>query len=66
MHASVSGSDDSVHDLRARLRFLLAQPVDFRDNDTAATVAKVRILTAAATYLNLLAVTEHGGRHGLV
>src|SRR5687768_2688621 len=59
-------SDDPVRNAGVRLRFLLAQPVDFRRTDTEATIDKVRILTAAAAYLNLLAVTDHGGRHGIV
>lgn len=54
------------------IRFLLAQPLDFTRTDTDATIAKVRIFTAAAYYFNVLAVDEFGGRpgapraHGLV
>jgi death-on-curing protein len=62
----MTGDDDSVDDLSARLRFLLLHPIDFRRTDTGSTIAKVRILTAAATYLNTLTIAEHGGRSGSI
>ncbi len=53
-------------DLLARLEFILAEPVDFTRTDTATTFVKVRILTAAAIYFNLLSVADFGGRPGPV
>src|SRR5215217_1867681 len=50
--------------LLERLQFILAQPVNFIATDTATTLAKVRLLTAAATYFNILSVTDFGGRSG--
>jgi prophage maintenance system killer protein len=48
-----------------RLRWQLVEPVDFTPLDHETTAAKVRLLSAAATYFNLLALTEFGGRVGL-
>lgn len=56
----------SLAGLLVRLRFALAEPVDFAHADPETTAAKVRLLTAAATYFNVLAVTEFGGRPGPV
>jgi prophage maintenance system killer protein len=56
--------DPSVARLLARLRFDLRQAVDFTRSDSETTRAKVRLLTAAARYFNILAVTEFGGRSG--
>ena len=53
-------------DLLARLEFVLAEPVDFTRSDTATTIVKVRILTAAAIYFNLLSITDFGGRAGQI
>ena len=56
----------------ARLQFSLESPVDLRSTDTPSTLEKVRLLTAAAVYFNILAITDFGGRidpereHGLV
>lgn len=47
-----------------RLSFDLQQPFDFRNSDSGSTVVKVRLLTAAATYFNVLAVGDFGGRVG--
>lgn len=58
------GRDPSLPDLLSALRITLQEPVDFTSTDTAATTAKVRVLTAAATYLNLIAIGEFGGRIG--
>ena len=49
-----------------RLRIVLQQPVDFRRSDTDTTPVKIRLLTAAASYFNILAVTDYGGRGGPV
>jgi prophage maintenance system killer protein len=54
----------SLSDLLARIQFLLSQPVDFTRSDGEATTTKVRLLTAAATYFNILAVAGFGGRGG--
>jgi len=56
----------SLGDLLRRLEIVLSEPVDFARTDTATTLAKVRLLTAAATYFNILAVTDFGGRSGAV
>jgi hypothetical protein len=62
----VVNDDDRIQRLSARIRFVLLQPVDFRRIDTASTIAKAHVLTAAASYLNTLTITEHGGRIGSV
>jgi death on curing protein len=59
-----NSGDRPLDDLLARLRFDLAQPVDFARTDSASTVAKVRLLTAAATCFNVLAISDFGGRPG--
>ena len=56
----------SLPDLLVRLEFILSQPVDFTKSDPTTTLAKVRLLTAAAVYFNILAVTDFGGRGGPV
>jgi death-on-curing protein len=56
--------DPSLAALLTRLRFLLREPIDFTRTDTETTLAKVRILTAAAMYFNVLAVADFGGRPG--
>jgi death-on-curing protein len=48
----------------ARLRLILQQSIDFADTDTDTTLTKVRLLSAAATYFNILAVSDFGGRGG--
>jgi len=62
----VDGSHPLVSDLLDRLELALAQPVDFTATDTASTLDKVRLLTAAATYFNILSVTDFGGRSGAI
>ena len=47
-------SDDTLSDLLSQIHFYLQEPLDFRRVDSATTVAKVRILAAAAVYLNPL------------
>ena len=51
-------------ELLGRLRFSLEVPVDFTRVDPESTLTKVRLLTAAATYFNVLTVSEFGGRLG--
>lgn len=59
-------------DLLDQIQFYLAQPLDFTKTDSDTILVKVRILTAAAYYFNILALREFGGRagtardHGLV
>jgi prophage maintenance system killer protein len=50
----------------ARLTLVLQQPIDFAQSDTETTLVKIRLLTAAATYFNVLAITDYGGRAGPV
>ena len=62
-------TDDAQPSLRGllrRLEIVLAEPVDFTRADTTTTLAKVRLLTAAATYFNILVVTDFGGRSAAV
>jgi death-on-curing protein len=62
-------ADDAPTSLAAlleRLQVLLARPIDFSATDTDSTLAKVRLLVAAATYFNVLSVTDFGGRTGAV
>ncbi|MGI8916184.1 MAG: hypothetical protein ACR2JY_20825 [Chloroflexota bacterium] len=56
--------DPSLSDLLSALRITLQEPVDFTRTDTEATTAKVRVLAAAATYLNIIAISEFDGRIG--
>lgn len=50
----------SLEKILDRIQFALREPIDFTTTDTATTLAKVRLLTAAATYFNTLAVTDFG------
>jgi hypothetical protein len=54
----------SLENITTQIRFHLSDEIDFARTDTASTLAKVRLLTAAATYFNTLAVDEFGGRSG--
>src|SRR5687768_9765786 len=56
----------SLHDLLTRLRIVLSQPVDFAATDAETTIVKVRLLTAAAVYFNVLSLSDFGGRAGAV
>ena len=56
--------DAALAILLERLQFSLAEPVDFADIDPASIASKVRLLSAAAVYFNILAVVEFGGRPG--
>ena len=56
----------TLTELLQRLTVILAQPIDFTAADTDSTLAKVRLLTAAATYFNVLSVSHFGGRFGPV
>lgn len=53
-------------DLLDRLEIILSDPIDFTKSDTESTLAKVRLISAAALYFNILAVTDFGGRSGPV
>lgn len=60
-------ADDAPSPLAAlleRLQVILSQPIDVTATDTESTVATVRLLTAAATYFNVLSVSDFGGRSG--
>src|SRR5579859_5752373 len=54
----------SLEEITARIEFALQEGIDFTKVDTTTTLAKVRLLTAAATYFNTLAVADFGGRVG--
>jgi len=62
----VDDTDASLRGLLARLEFILQRPVDFAATDTECTLAKVRLLAAAAIYFNTMAVSDFGGRAGPV
>lgn len=53
-----------LSDLLGKLQVSLPEHFDFAATDTETTLAKVRLLTAAATYFNTLALIEFGGRVG--
>jgi len=54
----------SVAELLRRVRFAMAEPVDFERTNHESVLVQVRVLTAAATYFNVLAVADFGGRAG--
>ena len=56
--------DPTLADLLNEITFLLDEPLDFTAADPETLPRKVRILTAAATYFNTLAVIRFGGRSG--
>jgi len=56
----------SLAELLERLTVILVRPIDFAATDTDSTLAKVRLLTATATYFNVLSVSDFGGRAGPV
>jgi prophage maintenance system killer protein len=49
-----------------RLTVILQQPIDFTRADTETSLAKIRLLTAVASYFNILAISDYGGRGGPV
>ncbi|MHB8578207.1 MAG: type II toxin-antitoxin system death-on-curing family toxin, partial [Dehalococcoidia bacterium] len=51
-------------ELLAQIEIILSEPLDFTSTDPDSTHRKVRILTAAATYFNILAIQTFGGRAG--
>jgi len=57
---------DPPEALLTRLTIVLQQPVDFARTYTETTLIKIRLLTAAATYFNVLAISDYGGRSGPV
>lgn len=54
-----------VDAILAQIEFVLREQVDFSASDHETILAKVRLLTAAATYFNVLVVRDFGGRAGL-
>lgn len=56
----------ALTDLLVKLRVDFATEVDFSSRDPSVTLAKVRLITAAATYFNILAISDFGGRSGPV
>jgi death-on-curing protein len=59
-------AESSLTDLLDQIEFLLQVPLDFTGTDPDTTQTKVRVLTAAATYFNTLALRDYGGRPGAV
>jgi death-on-curing protein len=45
----------------SQLAVILAEPIDLGQTDTRTTLAKVRLLAAAAIYFNIAAVADFGG-----
>jgi death-on-curing protein len=60
----VTANTDPLGALLGRIAFVLQEPVDFSRTDAEGRLAQVRLLTAAATYLNVMAVADFGGRLG--
>jgi prophage maintenance system killer protein len=58
--------EPSLRDLLTRLQIILSQPVDFAATGAETTIVKVRLLTAAAVYFNVLSLSDFGGRAGAV
>ena len=58
--------DPNLGSVQERLRFQLTERVDFTDTSTESTLTKVRILSAAAVYFNIVAITDFGCRAGTV
>lgn len=56
--------NDDIAALRLRLHILLATPLDVTSPDSKSIEALVRLLTTVATYFNLVAVSDFGGRSG--
>lgn len=56
--------DDPLDSVQDRVAIPDLEALDFSSTDPATTLAKVRLLTAAATYFNTIAVAEFGGRLG--
>lgn len=50
--------------LLQRIEVILSEPLDFHDTDPRATERKVRLLSAVALYLNIVVLTDFGGRLG--
>lgn len=57
---------DNLEAVLGRIKIVLQQPIDFARTDTETTLVKIRLLAAAATYFNILAVSDYGGRIGPV
>ena len=57
-------NDAGLSDLFDKLQFTLPERIDFTQTDPETTLAKVRHLSAVATYFNTLAITIFGGRAG--
>ena len=62
----MSRSDDPLDTVHDRVAVPDLDGLDLSSTDPATTLAKVRLLTAAATYFNTIAVAEFGGRLGPV
>jgi len=56
--------DDPLDSVQDRVAIPDLEALDFSSTDPATTLAKVRLLTEAATYFNTIAVAEFGGRLG--
>ncbi|MDQ2784355.1 MAG: Fic family protein [Chloroflexota bacterium] len=54
--------DASLSGVLEKIAFSLTECIDFAAQDSETTAAKVRLLTAAATYFNLLSLADFGGR----
>ena len=56
----------ALSEILRQIEIILQTPLDFTSTDPDTTQIKVRVLTAAATYFNVLALREFGGRPGAV
>ena len=54
--------DSLLARLLAQLQVRLSEPINFTSANPKETAGKVRLLSAAAIYFNVLAISEYGGR----
>ena len=64
--ATQSTARDDLAIVLGRIASILQQPIDFSGADTEMARPKARLLAAAATYFNIVAAIDHGGRGGPV
>jgi hypothetical protein len=57
-----AADDTPLSELLEKIAFSLTEHVDFAASDAQTTAVKVRLLTAAATYFNVLSLADFGGR----
>lgn len=58
--------DSSLFEIFALVDIHPIEPVNFLLTDTKTTGTKVRLLSTAAKYFNVIVITAHGGRSGVI